>query len=97
VRIPITDVLTILAGEKTAQDVFAGYGVGPTSPLKLFQRALASERHLESVELIEADPSTRAQPQLAFRFVGGKEPVIARAKTDKGDQKPSATFIESGE
>ena len=86
VRIPITDVLTILAGEKTAQEVFAGYGVGPPNPLKLFQQALASERHLESVELIETDPLTRAQPQLAFRFVEGKEPVIARAKTDKGDE-----------
>ena len=86
VRIPITDVLTILAGEKTAQEVFAGYGVGPPNPRKLFQQALASERHLESVELIETDPLTRAQPQLAFRFVEGKEPVIARAKTDKGDE-----------
>jgi hypothetical protein len=80
VRIPTTDILAILAGEKTAQDVFANYGDGPANPLQIFQQALASERSLESVEVIETDPLTRAQPQISFRFGKGGGAVIARAK-----------------
>lgn len=79
-RIPTTDILAILAGEKTAQDVFARYGDGPANPMQLFQQALASERSLESVEVIETDPLTRAQPQLSFRFGKGRGAVVARVK-----------------
>jgi len=90
VRIPTTDILAILAGEKTAQDVFANYGDGPANPLLLFQQALASERSLESVEVIETDPVTRAQPQLSFRFGKGGGAVVARAKDlqDGSDADP---------
>lgn len=78
-RIPTIQVLKILSGEKTAQEVFSEYG-GPPSPIQKFQDALESKSSLESVSIAYADPASRAEQQIIFRFAPGAHPVVARTK-----------------
>ena len=80
VRIPIMKVLKILSGEATAQKVFAEYGDQPPHALDMFQRALAAELTMESIDIIDIDPATRAEQQVSFRFGEGKPGVIARTR-----------------
>jgi hypothetical protein len=83
VRIPTIKVLKIMSGEATAQEVFAEYGNEPPNPLNVFEQALASELTLESMEIINGDPTTRAEQQIAFRFSEGRPAVIARARAQE--------------
>jgi hypothetical protein len=99
-RIPTMNVLAILSGEKTAQEVFRPDPDRPPNPLTFFQKALASELTLQSIEVIEADPTTRAEQQLAFRFGEGKPAVVARAKEAKPpskEPKPQSSPSKSGD
>jgi hypothetical protein len=96
-RIPTLKIMAILAGEKTAKEVFAEYGNRPPNPLTFFRRVLASDLTLESVELVEADPTTRAEQQFSFRFGAGKAAVIARAKEPVDGQVPSGVDTSLGD
>jgi hypothetical protein len=79
-RIPIMKVLKILSGEATAQKVFAEYGDQPPRALDIFQRALASELTMESINIIDGSSATRAEQQVSFRFGKGEPAVIARTR-----------------
>lgn len=83
-RIPSMQILRILAGEATAQEVFGDKAAKSPNPLDVFDKALASELTLESIEVVEGERTSREERQIAFHFGKGKPDVIARAK--KRDQ-----------
>ena len=78
-RIPTVQLMKILSGEKSAQDVFADYG-GLPNPIDKFRKALSSELSLQSISLVNPDHGSRDEQSVAFVFGPGQEGVIARSK-----------------
>lgn len=79
VRIPSIQILKILSGERTAEEVFSEYR-GPPYPQEKFKDVLESRLTLESVSIVEDDRQKRGEQQIVFSFGTGRDPVVARTK-----------------
>jgi hypothetical protein len=81
-RLPVMQIMKILAGEVTAKDAFSVYGEEQPHPLRFFQQVLSQELSIEAIEIVDTDPTTRADVQVAFRFRTGTKSVVARTRDE---------------
>lgn len=78
-RIPTIQLMKILSGETSAQEVFSDYGEH-LNPIERFQKAMNAELSLQSVSVINPDPGSRDEQCISFVFGPGEESIVARSK-----------------
>jgi len=78
-RIPTIQLMKVLSGESSAQEVFSGYGEH-LNPIEKFRKALNAELLLQSVSVINPDAGSRNEQCVAFVFGRGEESIVARSK-----------------
>jgi len=82
IELPAIDVLKVLAGAKTAQDVFKDYRSEPT-PLSMFKKAFESGMPIIESEIVPREGLDRSETMMRICFGEPQQPTVASVKGSK--------------